>query len=60
MYDSTYMSNEELVFQGHRISVGKDKRDSGDDSVNGCTTLGLCVKPVNRTLKHGKSYVIGT
>lgn len=54
------MSNEELVFQGHRISVGKDKRDSGDDSVNGCTTLGLCVKPVNRTLKHGKSYVIGT
>ena len=26
MYDSTYMRNEELVFKGHRISVGKDKK----------------------------------
>ena len=59
MYDSTHMRNEELVFKGYRISVGKDKNNSGDDSANGCTTLLMHLKPLNCTLKHGKFYVIG-
>lgn len=53
------MRNEELVFKGYRISVGKDKNNSGDDSANGCTTLLMHLKPLNCTLKHGKFYVIG-
>ena len=43
----------ELLSNGHRVSFW-DEMDSGDD----CTTLCMCLLPLNCTFTRGKLYVM--
>ena len=43
----------ELMFNGYRISVGKDEKVGELDGGDGCTTMGMCLMPWNCTLKKG-------
>lgn len=41
------------LFNGDRVSVWEDESVSGMDSGDGCTTMGMCLIPLNRPLKNG-------
>lgn len=47
------VDSEGSVFNGYRVSTWKMGRALEIDSGDGCTTMGMCLVPMNWTFKNG-------
>lgn len=51
------MGNGQLVFNGYKVSTWEEAKVLELDDGDGCTTMGMYLMPLNRTLKNGPFFV---